>query len=152
MGVPTSGSPSSPGSCDAVINVLFAAGNVLATVAANALLKLSAEAASLWPFLLFQVAGNLLGLLGVLAYTGLIRKMPMHVAFPLTRGLCVLGVQLGAAALFFREPVTPRHLAGAALVTAGIVLVGLAMPARGRAEPGRSRSPGRGGSGGAAPC
>jgi len=116
-----------------MLNVFFVVANLVATVAANAALKLSAEAGAVVPFLLFQVAGNLLGLAGVLAYTGLLRTTPLHVSFPLTRGLQVIGVQVVAASVLFREPATPLRLAGTALVAAGIVLVGLAAPrARGR--------------------
>ncbi len=110
-----------------MLNVVLVIANTVATVAANALLKLSADAGSLVAFLAFQVAGNLAGLAGVLAYTGLLRTVPLHVSFPLTRGLQVIGVQVIAASVLFREPATPVRLAGTALVAAGIVLVGLAM-------------------------
>jgi multidrug transporter EmrE-like cation transporter len=108
-------------------NVILVVVNLVATVAANALLKLSADAGSIVPFLLFQAAGNVLGLVGVLAYTGLLRTTPLHVSFPLTKGLQVIGVQVVAASVIFQEPVTPLRLAGTALVSAGIVVVGLAM-------------------------
>ena len=69
-------------------------------------------------------AGNLAGFVGVLAYTGLLRTLPLHVAFPLSRGLVVLGVQLVAALLVFHETFRLTEAAGAVLVTAGILLVG----------------------------
>ncbi len=98
----------------------------LVVTAANIFLKLSADASSLLPFLLLQLAGNLAGLAGVLAYTGLMRTLPLHVAFPLTQGVAVLGVQLVASLAVFREAFTAAEAAGSALIGAGIVLVGVA--------------------------
>ena len=92
--------------------------------AANVFLKLSAEARETWPFVAMLAAGNLAGFVGVLAYTGLLRTLPLHVAFPLSRGLVVLAVQLVAALLVFHETFRPTEAAGAVLVTAGILLVG----------------------------
>jgi len=97
----------------------------VSVTAANVLLNLSAHAATTRLFLLFQAAGNLAGLGGVLAYTWLMRRMPLHVAFPLTRGVGVLGVQLVGALLVFHESFTLKEAAGAAVVAAGIILVGL---------------------------
>jgi multidrug transporter EmrE-like cation transporter len=91
---------------------------------ANVFLKLSADARETWPFLALLAAGNLAGFVGVLAYTGLLRTLPLHVAFPLSRGLVVLGVQLVAALLVFHETFRVTEAAGAVLVTAGIILVG----------------------------
>ena len=51
--------------------------------------------------------------------------MPLHAAFPLTRGIGVLGVQLAASMLVFHEQLRPTEIAGAAVVTAGMILVGL---------------------------
>ncbi len=95
---------------------------------ANIFLKLSADAHDTRILLVMLVAGNLAGFVGVLAYTGLLRTLPLHVAFPLSRGLGVLGVQLLAALVFFRESFTAREAAAVALVTAGIILVGLSAP------------------------
>ncbi len=91
---------------------------------ANVFLKLSAEARETWLFLTMLAAGNLAGFVGVLAYTGLLRTLPLHVAFPLSRGIVVLGVQLVAALLVFHERFRLTEAAGAVLVTAGILLVG----------------------------
>jgi multidrug transporter EmrE-like cation transporter len=93
--------------------------------AANILLKLSAEARGTWPFITTFAAGNIVGFVGVLAYTGLLRTMPLHVAFPLSRGLVVLGVQLAASLLIFHESFRLTEAAGAVLVTAGILIVGI---------------------------
>lgn len=105
--------------------VLFLACYCIFVTAANALLKLSADAVGVWAFLVFQVAGNLAGLAGVLLYTGLLQKMPLHVAFPLSRGVGVLGVQLVASLLVFHEVFKPTEAAGAVVVAAGIVLAGM---------------------------
>ncbi len=91
---------------------------------ANVFLKLSAGAETVWYFVLMQIAGNLAGFVGILAYTDLLQRLPLHVAFPLSRGVVVLGVQLAASLLFFHEVFKPTEAAGAALVAAGIILVG----------------------------
>jgi multidrug transporter EmrE-like cation transporter len=106
----------------ALLLILYA---VLVT-ASNALVKVSAGAAWFWPFILPFAAGNIAGLGGVLVYSLMLKRMPLHIAFPLTRGFGVLGVQLGASVLLFREALRPTEIAGAVLVTAGIVLAGLA--------------------------
>lgn len=105
----------------------------------NVFLKLSADARETWVVLVMFAAGNLAGFVGVLAYTGLLRTLPLHVAFPLSRGLVVLGVQVLASLVFFRETFTLKEAGGVVLVTAGIILVGAAAhraPAA-RAEPGK---------------
>jgi multidrug transporter EmrE-like cation transporter len=94
---------------------------------ANILLKLAADAHETWNFVLMLAAGNLAGFAGVLAYTGLLRILPLHVAFPLSRGLVLVGVQLAAALIVFHESFRLTEAAGAALVTAGIVLVGISV-------------------------
>jgi multidrug transporter EmrE-like cation transporter len=110
--------------------VLFVTVYFLFVTGANALLKLSASASSpLW-FILLQLAGNLCGFVGVLAYTGLMRTTPLHIAFPLTQGFAVLGVQVLASALIFRESFSPLQAAGTVLVLGGIVLVGFQEPTR----------------------
>ena len=92
---------------------------------ANVLMKLSAGAGALWPSLLLLAAGNLVGFAGILTYTLLLRTLPLHVAFPLTRGAAVLAVQLASSLIVFHEALRPTEAAGAALVVAGIVLAGL---------------------------
>jgi multidrug transporter EmrE-like cation transporter len=94
----------------------------------NVFLKLSADAQETRVVLVMFAAGNLAGFVGVLAYTGLLRTLPLHVAFPLSRGLVVLGVQVLASLVFFHETFTLREAGGVALVTAGIILVGAAAP------------------------
>jgi multidrug transporter EmrE-like cation transporter len=106
-------------------NALFLLWYLVFVTGANILLKFSAGAEGVLPFLLFQAGGNLAGLVGVLAYTALLRDMPLHVAFPLSRGLAILGVQVGASVLVFHETFRLTEAAGAILVAAGIIFVGM---------------------------
>ena len=115
-------------------NALFLLCYCVFVTAANIFLKLSADARGVWMFLAFQAAGNLAGLAGVLLYTGLLRSMPLHVAFPLSRGVVVLGVQLVASLLVFHEVFRPTEAVGTAVVAAGIILVGMGARSRERAE------------------
>jgi multidrug transporter EmrE-like cation transporter len=112
---------------------------VLVTLA-NILLKLSADAHETLFFFGTLAAGNLVGFGGVLAYTGLLRTLPLHVAFPLSRGLVVLGIQLVAALVVFHESFRITEAAGAVLVTAGIVLVGVSSAHR-RSDPAANQDP-----------
>ncbi|HTZ50546.1 MAG TPA: hypothetical protein VMF68_02755 [Spirochaetia bacterium] len=105
-------------------NAALLAAYFVFVTASNVLLKLSADARETWMLAALFAAGNVAGFVGVLAYTGLLRTLPLHVAFPLSRGLVVLGVQLLASVLFFHERFTVREAGGVALVTAGIILVG----------------------------
>lgn len=109
-------------------NAAFLACYLVFVTFANIFLKLSAGAGTVGYFLVMQIAGNLAGLVGILAYTGLLRTLPLHVAFPLSRGLVVLGVQLVASLLFFHEAFKPTEAAGAVLVAAGVILVGVSAP------------------------
>jgi multidrug transporter EmrE-like cation transporter len=105
-------------------NSVFLLCYLVFVTAANILLKFSAQTRETWLFFSLLAAGNLAGFVGVLAYTGLLRTLPLHVAFPLSRGLVVLGVQLVGALLVFHETFRVTEAAGAVLVTAGIILVG----------------------------
>ena len=105
-------------------NAALLAAYFVFVTASNVLLKLSADARETWMLAALFAAGNVAGFVGILAYTGLLRTLPLHVAFPLSRGLVVLGVQLLASLLFFHERFTVREAGGVALVTAGIILVG----------------------------
>ncbi len=110
-------------------NALFLAAYFVFVTAANVLLKRTAEVGSGLPFFLFLIAGNLAGLAGILVYTGLLQTLPLHIAFPLSRGIAVLGV-LGASLLCFHESFRATEAAGVALVTAGIIIVGGGAPRR----------------------
>jgi uncharacterized membrane protein len=106
-------------------NALFLLCYLVFVTSANVFLKLSADAHGAWMFVAMQAAGNLAGFVGILAYTGLLRTLPLHLAFPLSRGLVVLGVQLAAAVLVFHETFRVTEALGAGLVAAGIIVVGL---------------------------
>lgn len=95
---------------------------------ANVFLKLSADAGTVWYFLAMQIAGNLAGFVGILAYTGLLQTLPLHVAFPMSRGLVVLGIQVVASFVVFHEVFRLTEAIATALVAAGIILVGIGAP------------------------
>jgi multidrug transporter EmrE-like cation transporter len=106
-------------------NAAFLLCYLVFVTAANIFLKMSADAGSAWLFIEMQVAGNLSGFVGILAYTGLLRKLPLHVAFPLSRGMAVLGVQVIASLVVFHEVFRLREAVGMVLVAIGVVLVGV---------------------------
>jgi multidrug transporter EmrE-like cation transporter len=109
----------------AALNILFLLCYCVFVTGANVFLKMSAGAPDAWTFIFFQAAGNAAGFVGILVYTGLMRTLPLHIAFPLSRGVAVIGVQLAASVLVFRESFRPTEAAGAVLAAAGIILVGL---------------------------
>jgi multidrug transporter EmrE-like cation transporter len=99
-------------------------GNLLFNIIANSSFKLSAVSPHWRGFLVWQVIGNLAGFITVLTLTGLLRFQPLHVAYPVTTGLAVIGVQVVGAGLLFREAITPAQWLGSLLVAVGIVLIG----------------------------
>lgn len=99
------------------------AGNLLFNIVANAGFKLSAASSGWRGFLAWQIVGNLAGLITVLTLTGLLRYLPLHVAYPITAGLAVIGVQVVAARWLFGEAISSGQWLGTLLVVVGIVLV-----------------------------
>ena len=99
-----------------VINLAF-------NVVANAGFKLSAESGSLRGFLTWQVIGNLAGFITVLTLTGLLHYIPLHIAFPVTTGLAVIGVQMVAGRWFFGEAISSERWFGTILVATGIIFL-----------------------------
>ena len=99
-----------------VINLAF-------NVVSNAGFKLSAESASLRGFLTWQVIGNLAGFITVLTLTGLLHYIPLHIAFPVTTGLAVIGVQMVAGRWFFGEAISSERWFGTILVAIGIIFL-----------------------------
>ncbi len=97
--------------------------NSLFAVLAQIGFKLSAESRTWRAFLAWQVVGNLSGFLGVLALTWLLRYLPLHVVFPVTTGLAVIGVQVLAARWLFRETIEVRQWAGTLLIVLGIFFI-----------------------------
>jgi multidrug transporter EmrE-like cation transporter len=98
--------------------------NLLFNIVANASFRLSAASPTWRGFLLWQVVGNLAGLITVLTLTGLLSFVPLRVAYPVTAGLAVIGVQVIAARLLFHEPISSTQWLGTLLVMVGIVLIG----------------------------
>ncbi len=97
--------------------------NLFFNVLANASFKIAAFSTTWRGFLAWQVIGNLAGFITVLTLTGLLRHMPLGVAFPVTTGLSIIGVQIMAARFYFHEPVSAVQWLGTLLIAMGIFLV-----------------------------
>lgn len=106
----------------ALLTALIAA-NLLFNIVAQAGFKLSAHSPNWRGFLLWQIVGNLAGFITVLTLTGLLRFIPLSVAYPLTVGLAVVGVQVAAARLLFHESITSAQWLGTLLIACGVLLV-----------------------------
>ncbi|MGB9585861.1 MAG: hypothetical protein ACPL7A_00400 [Anaerolineales bacterium] len=98
--------------------------NFFFNIYANVAFKISATGADWRHFLIWQVIGNLCGFLTVLTLTAMLRYLPLHVVFPITSGLAVLGVQVFAARFYFHEMISPAQWAGSLLIVGGIYLIG----------------------------
>lgn len=97
--------------------------NVIFNVIANASFKMSAQSSNWRGFLTWQVIGNMAGLITVLTLTGLLRYIPLHVAFPVTTGLTVIAIQVFASRYIFNEQISLAHWLGTLLVTVGIIFL-----------------------------
>ncbi len=97
--------------------------NLLFNIIANACFKISAGSGNLRAFIAWQVVGNLAGFATVITLTWMLRYVPLHVAFPVTTGLAVLGVQMISGRLFFGENVSIIDWLGTFLVVAGILFL-----------------------------
>jgi len=97
--------------------------NLIFTVIANSSFKVSAQSTHWRNFLLWQVVGNLAGFVTVILLTLLLRYQPLSVAFPLTTGLGVIGVQIIASYYLFGESISQERWLGAILVILGIVFL-----------------------------
>jgi len=104
-----------------VLGLIFV--NFLFNIVANASFKLSTLSGNLRGFVTWQVIGNLAGFITVITLTVLLRYLPLHVAFPVTTGLAVIGVQIVSGRLFFGESITLSEWLGTFLVIIGIVLL-----------------------------
>jgi multidrug transporter EmrE-like cation transporter len=107
----------------ALLVLLLIAGNLIFNIVANASFKVSAASSNWRGFLTWQVIGNLAGLITVITLTWLLKYLPLRVAFPVTTGLAVIGVQLVAAGWIFGESITPGQWLGTFLVVIGIALL-----------------------------
>lgn len=89
-------------------------------IVANSSFKVSAQSENWRSFLTWQVIGNIAGFVTVIMLTWLLRYQPLSVAFPLTTGLGVIGVQIIAGHWLFGEAISLEHWLGAVLVILGI--------------------------------
>ncbi len=96
--------------------------NLIFNIVANASFKYSANSATWGKFFFWQIIGNLAGLVTVITLTALLKFIPLEVAFPVTTGLAVIGVQVFASHWFFHEEISPTHWLGTLFIAAGIVL------------------------------
>ncbi len=99
--------------------------NLASTVVSNVGLEWSAASSKLRGFLWWQVVGNVTGFLGVLAFTFLLRFIPLHLAYAFTAGLGFVAVQFFGAHLVCGEVITTSQWLGMALITVGVVIVSL---------------------------
>jgi multidrug transporter EmrE-like cation transporter len=106
----------------AIIAVLIVL-NVIFSILANAAFRVSARSATWADVLTWQVIGNLAGLLTVVCLTGLLRYLPLTIAFPVTTGMSIVGVQVVAAKWLFHEPVNAIQWTGSLLIGLGIFLI-----------------------------
>ena len=111
-----------PGQASAfVVGLLLV--NLAFNILSNASFRISALSPTWRGILSWQVIGNLAGLVTVITLTVLLRYLPLSVAFPLTTGLTVLGVQMVAASWIFHEPISSRQWLGTLAVVLGILLI-----------------------------
>jgi undecaprenyl phosphate-alpha-L-ara4N flippase subunit ArnE len=99
-----------------VVNLGF---NVLS----NAAFRVSATSETWRGLLTWQVVGNLAGFVTVITLTWMLKYMPLSIAFPLTTGMTVLGVQMVAASWIFKESVSARQWLGTLAIVLGIWLI-----------------------------
>ncbi len=97
--------------------------NLAFTIVANASFKVSSNSPNWRNFLFWQVIGNLAGLVTVITLTWLLRYQPLSVAFPLTTGLGVIGVQIVASGWMFHEIISPQRWLGSILIILGIAFL-----------------------------
>lgn len=106
-----------------LVLVLFGL-NFVFNVVANAAFKASADSPNWRGLLAWQVVGNLAGLITVITLTWLLRYVPLHVAYPVTVGLAVIGVQVVASRMLFHEPISSWQWIGTLLIILGIAFIG----------------------------
>ncbi len=98
--------------------------HVACNIVAALAFRYAAHSASALSFLVWQIVGNLAGFATVLALTVLLRFVPLSLAYPVTTGLSVIGIQVVAARLLLHEPLPLQVWLGTALIVFGILLVG----------------------------
>ncbi len=103
-----------------VVTFALVGANLVFNIIANAAFKVSAASDNARDFIVWQIVGNLAGFITELTLTGLLRDIPLHIAFTVTTGLAVLGVQIVASGWLFHEPIISAQWFGALLVIVGI--------------------------------
>jgi multidrug transporter EmrE-like cation transporter len=106
-----------------MISFLLVLLNAAANTAGHACFKLSSAVDKPRTFIFWQIIGNLAAFVGVLAYTGLMCKMSLLMAFPLTQGLTAIGVQVVASLILFRERISLLAWVGTILIAVGIIVM-----------------------------
>ena len=104
-----------------IISLVIA--NMVFNIFSNVCFKYSIAAFNMRQFVAWQVVGNLAGFLTVITLTWMLKFVPLHVAFPLTTGLAVIGVHIIGSMLIFKEPVSNAQWLGTLAIIAGIILV-----------------------------
>jgi undecaprenyl phosphate-alpha-L-ara4N flippase subunit ArnE len=107
-----------------VVAVGLTLANLAFNIIAGAAFRFAADSATWERFLFWQVIGNGAGFITVITLTALLRLVPLSIAYPVTTGLAVIGVQVLAAAWLFHEPITARGWVGTVLIVAGILIIG----------------------------
>jgi multidrug transporter EmrE-like cation transporter len=105
------------------LTLTLIASNLLFNIIANASFKISADSTTWRGLLFWQVIGNLAGLITVITLTWMLRFIPLRIAFPVTTGLTVIGVQVIAAAYLFGESISNAQWLGTFLIVVGIALI-----------------------------
>jgi len=108
---------------NSILVIALIGGNMLFNIIANTSFKYSALSPSWRGLFGWQVVGNLAGLITVITLTWLLRSVPLNVAFPITTGLAVIGVQVFAARMLFHESISPTQWLGTLFVVVGIALI-----------------------------
>ena len=98
--------------------------NLIFNIVANSSFKASAASHNWRHFIVWQVIGNLAGLVTVITLTWLLRFTPLSVAYPVTIGLAVIGVQVVGSRLIFGEAISSTQWLGTVLVVTGIIFIG----------------------------
>ena len=98
-------------------------GNMVFNILSNVCFKYSANSTTVPQFLVWQVVGNLAGFITVITLTWLLKFVPLHVAFPVTTGLAIIGVHIIGSIFFFKEPVSNLQWLGTLVIILGIFLI-----------------------------
>jgi len=97
--------------------------NLVMVVLSNLCFRWSAAASAWRPFLGYQIVGNLAGFVSVVAFTFLLRHLPLNMAYALTTGLGFVLVQVVASRLVLGENATDLQWVGVTLIVLGIFLI-----------------------------